>query len=121
MVEYQGVLERIVHSQPENSTVSPDGMFSNLNAGSPSEVGSIENLLPLPFVPAGSVKEEQIRKKNFLFHLNKSGAYFFFKEQLKSAVVEVVREVSCFLFAFDLDRNIGKRVHLRPKVIYSYF
>lgn len=33
------------------------------------------------------------RKKLFLFHLNKNGAYFTVKEQLKASVVEIVREV----------------------------
>ncbi|KND04050.1 uncharacterized protein SPPG_01495 [Spizellomyces punctatus DAOM BR117] len=36
--------------------------------------------------------EELQRRKRLFFHLNKSGAYFMFKEQLKGAVVEVVRE-----------------------------
>ncbi|KAJ3279301.1 Cilia- and flagella-associated protein 70, partial [Blyttiomyces sp. JEL0837] len=36
--------------------------------------------------------EEQARRKKFLYHLNKSGVYFSFKEKLKSAVVNVVRE-----------------------------
>ncbi|KAJ3297860.1 Cilia- and flagella-associated protein 70 [Borealophlyctis nickersoniae] len=36
--------------------------------------------------------DEQQRRKKFLFHLNRSGAYFAFKEHLKEAVVEVVRE-----------------------------
>jgi hypothetical protein len=31
------------------------------------------------------------RRKLFMFHLNKSGAYFSFKEQLKASVVAVVR------------------------------
>jgi hypothetical protein len=32
------------------------------------------------------------RKKLFMFHLNKSGAYFHMKEELKAVVVQVVRE-----------------------------
>ncbi|KAL2919158.1 hypothetical protein HK105_201433 [Polyrhizophydium stewartii] len=39
-----------------------------------------------------SQQEEQQRKKLFMYHLNKSGAYFSFKEQLKASVVQVVRE-----------------------------
>ncbi|KAJ3075167.1 Cilia- and flagella-associated protein 70 [Podochytrium sp. JEL0797] len=39
-----------------------------------------------------SLDEEQKRKKKFLFRLNKSGAYFNLKEQLKSSVVNIVRE-----------------------------
>ncbi|KAJ3324059.1 Cilia- and flagella-associated protein 70 [Boothiomyces sp. JEL0866] len=37
-------------------------------------------------------EDEKLRKKLFLYHLNKSGAYFSFKEQLKASVVQVVRE-----------------------------
>lgn len=36
---------------------------------------------------------DEQRKKLFLFHLNKTGAYFNMKEQLKAAVVHIVREV----------------------------
>ncbi|KAJ3045423.1 Cilia- and flagella-associated protein 70 [Rhizophlyctis rosea] len=36
--------------------------------------------------------DEAQKRKRFLFHLNKSGAYFELKEHLKEAVVEVVRE-----------------------------
>ncbi|KAI9204949.1 uncharacterized protein BJ171DRAFT_423701, partial [Polychytrium aggregatum] len=32
------------------------------------------------------------RRRKFMFHLNRSGVYFSFKERLKAAVVEVVRE-----------------------------
>jgi hypothetical protein len=32
------------------------------------------------------------RKKKFLYMLNKNGAYFSFKEQLKASVVDIVRE-----------------------------
>ncbi|KAJ3371784.1 hypothetical protein HDU91_004929 [Kappamyces sp. JEL0680] len=39
-----------------------------------------------------SVADAEKRKKMFLFHLNKSGAYFNLKEQLKASVVQVVRE-----------------------------
>ncbi|KAJ3259831.1 Cilia- and flagella-associated protein 70 [Boothiomyces macroporosus] len=39
-----------------------------------------------------SPEDEKLRKKLFLYHLNKSGAYFSFKEQLKASVVKVVRE-----------------------------
>ncbi|KAJ3196420.1 Cilia- and flagella-associated protein 70 [Irineochytrium annulatum] len=39
-----------------------------------------------------SEKEEQQRRKKFMFHLNRSGSYFSFKERLKIAVVDVVRE-----------------------------
>ncbi|KAI9002325.1 hypothetical protein BC832DRAFT_114900 [Gaertneriomyces semiglobifer] len=35
---------------------------------------------------------EQQRRKRFFFHLNKSGTYFSLKEQLKTSVVEIVRE-----------------------------
>ncbi|KAJ3022692.1 Cilia- and flagella-associated protein 70 [Thoreauomyces humboldtii] len=39
------------------------------------------------------VEENELqRKRKFFFHLNKSGAYFEFKEQVKGAVVEIVRE-----------------------------
>ena len=37
------------------------------------------------------------KRKRFLFHLNKSGAYFELKEHLKEAVVEIVREVRRYL------------------------
>ena len=87
VLEYQGVLQKII---AQSGDISSNGMFSRVDGGNSD---SILNLLPLPFVPAESLQEEQQRKKNFMFHLNKSGAYFFFKEQLKSAVVEVVREV----------------------------
>jgi hypothetical protein len=40
-----------------------------------------------------SSQDEQQRKKLFAFHLNKSGAYYSFKEELKSSVVQIVREV----------------------------
>jgi hypothetical protein len=40
-----------------------------------------------------NMQDEQMRKKLFLFHLNKSGAYYAMKEELKSAVVQIVREV----------------------------
>ncbi|KAJ3056144.1 Cilia- and flagella-associated protein 70 [Rhizophlyctis rosea] len=36
--------------------------------------------------------DEAQKRKRFLFHLNKSGAYFELKEHLKEAVVEIVRE-----------------------------
>jgi hypothetical protein len=36
-------------------------------------------------------KDAEKRKKLFMFHLNKSGAYFGFKEQLKASVVHIVR------------------------------
>ncbi|KAJ3276552.1 Cilia- and flagella-associated protein 70 [Terramyces sp. JEL0728] len=39
-----------------------------------------------------SAEGEKMRKKLFFYHLNKSGAYFSFKEQLKASVVQVVRE-----------------------------
>jgi predicted house-cleaning noncanonical NTP pyrophosphatase (MazG superfamily) len=38
-------------------------------------------------------QDENMRKKLFMFHLNKSGAYFTIKEELKAAVVQVIREV----------------------------
>ncbi|KAI8802085.1 hypothetical protein BJ742DRAFT_873493 [Cladochytrium replicatum] len=41
---------------------------------------------------ASSSEEEQNRKKKFMYYLNKSGAYFNLKEQLKVAVVEIVRQ-----------------------------
>ncbi|KAJ3155384.1 Cilia- and flagella-associated protein 70 [Geranomyces michiganensis] len=41
---------------------------------------------------AGLGADEAQRRRAFFFHLNKSGAYFEFKEQIKGAVVEVVRE-----------------------------
>jgi len=34
----------------------------------------------------------QWQKKKFLYHLNKSGSYFMLKEQLKAAVIDVVKE-----------------------------
>ncbi|KAH6572162.1 hypothetical protein BASA50_005685 [Batrachochytrium salamandrivorans] len=37
-------------------------------------------------------KDEQQRKKLFMYHLTKSGAYFRFKEELKSSVVQIIRE-----------------------------
>ncbi|KAI8929249.1 hypothetical protein BC831DRAFT_6458 [Entophlyctis helioformis] len=43
-------------------------------------------------VNSKSPEDEQQRKKLFMYHLNKSGAYFSFKEQLKASVVQVVRE-----------------------------
>ncbi|KAJ3217632.1 Cilia- and flagella-associated protein 70 [Clydaea vesicula] len=91
VIEYQGVLKTVLNSGSASQngvTGIGSGMFSNID----STEETIDNLLPLPFVPSKSLREEQQRKKNFLFHLNKSGAYFYFKEQLKSAVVEVVRE-----------------------------
>ena len=39
-----------------------------------------------------SPQDEEKRKKIFMFHLNKSGAYFNMKEELKFAVVQIVRE-----------------------------
>jgi hypothetical protein len=92
VLEYQGVLEKII-AQSAGEGITSNGMFSTVEGGG---TDSIDSLLPLPFVPATSMQEEQQRKKNFMFHLNKSGAYFFFKEQLKSSVVEVVREVFAF-------------------------
>ncbi|RKO83360.1 hypothetical protein BDK51DRAFT_31766, partial [Blyttiomyces helicus] len=47
---------------------------------------------PLVAVNSANAKEEQQRKKKFLFHLNTSGAYFSFKEELKASVIEVVRD-----------------------------
>lgn len=44
------------------------------------------------FTPSATADEQQTKKKMFLFHLNRSGEYFAFKERLKSAVVSVVRE-----------------------------
>ncbi|KAJ3168634.1 Cilia- and flagella-associated protein 70 [Geranomyces variabilis] len=41
---------------------------------------------------AGLGADEAQRRRAFFFHLNKSGAYFEFKEQIKGAVVEIVRE-----------------------------
>lgn len=86
IVEYQGVLQAILE---ESDSKIGNGMFSNIEGAQES----IDNLLPLPFTSAASTQQEQLRKKNFLFHLNKSGAYFYFKEQLKSSIVEIVREV----------------------------
>ncbi|KAI9098181.1 hypothetical protein DFS34DRAFT_619887 [Phlyctochytrium arcticum] len=43
-------------------------------------------------VASQDAQEELQRRKKFFFHLNKSGAYFSFKEQLKGAVVDIVRE-----------------------------
>ncbi|KAI9363935.1 hypothetical protein DFJ73DRAFT_810162 [Zopfochytrium polystomum] len=37
-------------------------------------------------------QEQILRHKRFLYHLNKSGAYFSLKEQLKTTVVNIVRE-----------------------------
>ncbi|KAI8901936.1 hypothetical protein BC833DRAFT_575629 [Globomyces pollinis-pini] len=45
-----------------------------------------------PILQSQSKDQEQMRKKLFMYHLNKSGAYFSFKEQLKASVVQVVRE-----------------------------
>ncbi|KAJ8327947.1 hypothetical protein QVD99_006319 [Batrachochytrium dendrobatidis] len=39
-----------------------------------------------------SAESQQQRKKLFMYHLNKSGAYFSLKEQLKASVVQVIRE-----------------------------
>ncbi|TPX60566.1 hypothetical protein PhCBS80983_g01686 [Powellomyces hirtus] len=39
-----------------------------------------------------SGEDEVQRRRKFFFHLNKSGAYFEFKEQVKGAIVEIVRE-----------------------------
>jgi hypothetical protein len=108
VLEYQGVLEKII-AQSAGEGVSSNGMFSRAEGG---DGESIDTLLPLPFVPAGSMQEEQQRKKNFMFHLNKSGAYFFFKEQLKSSVVEVVREV-CYLYFYRVE--IQKKEFIRWK------
>ncbi|KAJ3295071.1 Cilia- and flagella-associated protein 70 [Rhizoclosmatium sp. JEL0117] len=60
-----------------------------------AEAGSAENsdaFDNFDIVHPKSFDDEQKRKKKFLFHLNKSGAYFNLKEQLKSSVVNVVRE-----------------------------
>ncbi|KAJ1551557.1 Cilia- and flagella-associated protein 70, partial [Nowakowskiella sp. JEL0078] len=43
-------------------------------------------------VESKSLEEEKMRRKKFMFHLNRSGSYFNLKERLKSAVVEIVRE-----------------------------
>ncbi|KAI8838398.1 hypothetical protein BC829DRAFT_447402 [Chytridium lagenaria] len=40
-------------------------------------------------VQSRSLQEEQMRRKKFLFHLNKNGSYFSFKERLKTAVVDI--------------------------------
>ncbi|KAJ3416941.1 Cilia- and flagella-associated protein 70 [Chytridiales sp. JEL 0842] len=52
-----------------------------------SQGGDLESL-----VNSKSAEEAEKKKKKFLYQLNQNGAYFSFKEQLKSAVVEVVRE-----------------------------
>lgn len=44
-----------------------------------------------PVLVSKTKQEAERRKKLFMFHLNKSGAYFSFKEQLKASVVSVVR------------------------------
>ncbi|KAJ3355461.1 Cilia- and flagella-associated protein 70 [Entophlyctis luteolus] len=50
------------------------------------------NLDCFDIINPASLDEEQKRKKRFLYHMNKSGAYFNLKEQLKTSVVNVVRE-----------------------------
>lgn len=53
--------------------------------------------LPTGNISFAEASPEQ-RKKMFLFYLNKNGAYFTFKEQLKASIVQVVREVKTVWF-----------------------
>ncbi|KAI8835610.1 hypothetical protein BJ741DRAFT_607390 [Chytriomyces cf. hyalinus JEL632] len=77
--EYQATLEGLATATAAAAAEAPP---------EPENVG-FENF---DIVHPKALDEEQKRKKKFLFHLNKSGAYFNFKEQLKSSVVNVVRE-----------------------------
>ncbi|KAI8618763.1 hypothetical protein BC830DRAFT_1107404 [Chytriomyces sp. MP71] len=74
--EYEGTLQMVVEASAAAAANTPDI----------AEYDMFEVVHPK------TLDEEQKRKKKFLFHLNKSGAYFNFKEQLKSSVVNVVRE-----------------------------
>ncbi|KAJ3008042.1 UNVERIFIED_CONTAM: Cilia- and flagella-associated protein 70, partial [Siphonaria sp. JEL0065] len=76
--EYQTTLQAIVNN---TAAAAAEGMAEGH-----------ENFDNFDIVHPKSLEEEQKRKKKFLFHLNKSGAYFNLKEQLKSSVVNVVRE-----------------------------
>ncbi|KAI9339399.1 hypothetical protein BDR26DRAFT_837865 [Obelidium mucronatum] len=76
--EYQASLQSIVNN---SAAAAAEGMAEGH-----------ENFDNFDIVHPKSLEEEQKRKKKFLFHLNKSGAYFNLKEQLKSSVVNVVRE-----------------------------
>lgn len=51
-----------------------------------------ENYDEFDIINAATPQEDVQRHKMFLYHLNKSGAYFSLKEQLKSTVVNIVRE-----------------------------
>lgn len=42
----------------------------------------------------GNSENPEERRKRFLFELNHSGKYYFFKEKLKLCVVRIVKEVT---------------------------
>jgi hypothetical protein len=70
------------------------------------------------------MQDEQMRKKLFLFHLNKSGAYYGFKEELKSVVVQLVREVGVVNVAIQETFTVRKQaefttIHERNLCIFS--
>lgn len=87
VVEYHGILSN-----------QPGQMFSSI---------SKKNASDLYFQESDSTNIRDDRLKTFLWHLNKSGAYFYFKEQLKSVVVQVVRQVYVInLSALDKNRHL---------------
>jgi len=55
-------------------------------------MSSVENDLFKSNEDDSDINKWQWEKKKFLYHLNKSGSYFMLKEQLKAAVVDVVKE-----------------------------